>query len=108
MSYYDLSLGFFGGIGAGALCVLTMIFAFSAASALENNDEGVVTAYKVNLLDSPDENGKKSKYPLMRGTLMKVLDVEIDEDGKVLWYKVRLNSDFVGWIRPTDFETIKM
>lgn len=101
-------IGFFGGIGAGALCVLTMIFAFSAASALENNDEGVVTAYKVNLLDSPDENGKKSKYPLTRGTLMKVLDVEIDEDGKVLWYKVRLNSDFVGWIRPTDFETVKM
>ena len=39
---------------------------------------------------------------------MKVLDVEMDEDEKVLWYKVLLNSDFVGWIRPTDFETVKM
>ena len=76
-----------------------MIFAFSAASALENNDEGVVTAYKVNLLDSPDENGKKSKYPLTRGTLMKVLDVEMDEDEKVLWYRfcsIQISSDGYG------------
>lgn len=101
-------IGFFGGIGAGVLCVIAMVCAFSAASALENNDDGVITAYKVNLLDSPDENGKKSKYPLTRGTLMKVLDVEKDEDGKTVWYKVRLNSDFVGWIRYADFETIAM
>ena len=101
-------IGFFGGIGAGVLCVIAMVCAFSAASALENNDEGVITAYKVNLLDSPDENGKKSKYPLTRGTLMKVLDEERDDAGKVVWYKVRLNSDIVGWIRPGDFETVAM
>lgn len=101
-------IGFFAGIGAGVLCVIAMVCAFSAASALENNDEGVITAYKVNLLDSPDENGKKSKYPLTRGTLMKVLDEERDDAGKVMWYKVRLNSDFVGWIRPADFETVAM
>ncbi len=46
-------------------------------------------------MTSPDENGKKSKYPLTRGTLMKVLDVEMDEDEKSsAWYKVLLEFRF--------------
>lgn len=99
-------IGFFGGLGSLALSVITIIFAFMAAHAAGKVDEGIITAYKYNLRAEPYNTAKVKDIALTRGTAMTILATESADDGKTNWYKVRLNSDFTGWIESADFEPI--
>lgn len=99
-------IGFFGGIAMLAVSVITLAFSFMAASVRNNRNSGVLVGYKVTLLTEPFATAKASAAPLTRGTLLDVLDTESDADGNVEWFKVRLNSDYVGWVPAADFEVI--
>lgn len=92
--------GFFGGIFLAVMCVATLAFAEMAASDASKTSVGVITAYKYNLHNEPYATSKVNPVALTRGTVMRVIGEETSES----WYKVRLNSDFVGWIPASEFE----
>ncbi len=100
-------IGFFGGITMLGISIVTLIFSFMSANAREHVEAGVITGYKVVLLTEPLSTSKASSLPLTRGTRLDILDYD---EGKTStepgWYKVRLNSDYVGWIPSTEFEAI--
>ena len=100
-------IGFFGGFIMLALSIITLIFSFMASSY--KSDEGVILAPKVKLHSEASISSKESPINLTRGTVMKILDVypSGDSDSKPEWYKVRLNSDFIGWIKSSDFAAVE-
>lgn len=98
--------GFFGGILFFIFSVVFLIFAFASSKEYYSKDEGIVTAYKVELRTDPTDEAKVSTTPLNCGTKLSVLDIQNDVKGKPAWYKVRLNSEFLGWIKAQDFEVI--
>lgn len=100
-------VGFFGGIIFAAFSLLFIIFAFMAARAARSTDEGVVTAYKVALHTEPLDNSQTVATPLTQGTVLSVISKEVNSDGEIDWYKVRLNSDFNGWLKASDFQIIE-
>ncbi len=99
-------VGFFGGMATLALSLILLIFAFMTAGASTKNNEGVVTGFKVTLLADPIDGSKTVGFPLNRGTVMDVLNQETETGTGTKWLKVRLNSDYVGWIKAADFEVI--
>lgn len=99
-------IGFFGGLSALGLSVIFLIFALTAATASERHDDGVVTAYKVQLKSEADAGSKKAGMPLTQGTVMEILDRKGGKEEAAEWYKVRLNSSYVGWIEGMDFQPI--
>lgn len=99
-------VGFFGGIVSLCLSAVCLVFAFMAANYV--SDEGVVVGTKVKLLSEASLSSKPLPVPLNRGTRLRVLETLPAGSESPEWYKVRLNSDFVGWISSADFETIGM
>lgn len=99
-------IGFFSAIGLVVLCICFMSFSFASARACQAHNQGVITGFKVTLLTEPFSSAKASGTPLERGTKLDVLETETDQNGKVEWYKVRLNSEFAGWIPASEFEII--
>lgn len=98
-------IGFFGGVVLIPFCVVAMIFSFAAARRYESANLGVVTSFSVTLKNDPDASSSASSTPLVRGSKLEVLETE-QISAKEKWYKVRLNSDFTGWINANDFELI--
>ncbi len=95
-------IGFFGGLSTLFLSVVMLVFSLMAASYHSN--EGVILSPKVKLLSEASTSAKEMPVALTRGTRLSILDAQTMEEGKVPeWYKVRLNSDFVGWISAKDF-----
>lgn len=99
-------IGFFGGIGCAVLSLTALLLSFAARNASERSDEGVVTGYKVAMHVEPDASSKTTPNLVTRGTVMTVLDTRGEGEDRQKWFRVRLNSDFVGWIPATDFELI--
>lgn len=99
-------IGFFGGATTLALTAIFLVFAFMAASESTRQDTGVITAFKAELRHDPTKSSKAATAPLTQGTVMNVLETADNKNGKAEWYKVRLNSDYIGWIRSEDFELI--
>ncbi len=100
-------IGFFGGFSCLLLSVIFVSFAIMAARHASSRDTGVVTAFKVSLLTEPGkENKSDNAHVLTKGTEVRILSEEADAEGTVTWYKVRLNSDYIGWIPASDMETI--
>lgn len=99
-------IGFFGGLTMLGLSVLFLIFAFMGAHASDKRNEGVITEYKIELRSDPSTSAKTVSSPLTQGTVLQIMDTEEGKDGRPEWYKVRLNNDYVGWIRDDNFEPI--
>lgn len=99
-------IGFFGAIALLVLCSVFMVFSFASAKACQAHDQGVITGFKVSLYSEPYTTSKVTGTPLERGTRLDILEKETDQNGKVEWYKVRLNSEFAGWIPAKEFEVI--
>lgn len=97
--------GFFAGIVFLALSLLFMIFAWMAASY--KSDLAVVTGAKVKLHTEASMESKESPTALTRGTVMKVLDTFPSGDPDPKWYKVRLNSDFTGWLPESEVKAVE-
>lgn len=98
--------GFFGGIVLLIGCTIFMTFSFASAKACDTHNQGIITGFKVTLLSEPYSSAKTSGTPLERGTRLYILDTDEDKDGNIKWYKVRLNSEFAGWIPADEFEVI--
>lgn len=97
-------IGFFGGGTSLGLTVIMLIFAFMAAGYHSN--EGVVIESKVKLKTEPSSNAQEGSVYLTRGTIMTVIDsIPVNEE-PAEWYKVRLNSDYTGWIQSKDFTVV--
>lgn len=99
-------VGFFGG-GLMAFFTAAMLsLAFVSARAYERTDDGIIMAFKTPLLSDPASDSKPATSPLHRGTKLHILAEETGPSGETVWYKVRLNDDFTGWIAARDFEVI--
>ena len=94
-------IGFFGGLVFLGMSVITIFFSFAAAGYKLN--EGVVTAPKVKLKSEASTSAKENAASLNRGTRMEILDSVPVNSTKAQWYKVRMNSDFVGWLTADEF-----
>ncbi|MCM1369775.1 MAG: hypothetical protein NC204_05320 [Candidatus Amulumruptor caecigallinarius] len=99
-------IGFFGGAILLGMSVITLLLAFAASREAAGQSEGVVTGYKITLKEEPSAVSKATSTILSRGTVMQVLASSPQESQKPNWYKVRLNSDFIGWIPASEFEVI--
>jgi len=99
-------VGFFGSLAFMTLTAVFLIFAFSAASRFESRDRGVIMSYKTLLLQEPDLESNPVAAPLSAGTCVDILQVSDEGEAGSDWIKVRLNSDFVGWVKDTDIEVI--
>ena len=99
-------IGFFGALSFLSICIILMICAFTSAYAYSQSDEGIITAYKVALQNDPGETSGHEQGVLSRGTKVRIIAEEADAEGNVTWYKIRLNSDFVGWVNASDLEII--
>ncbi|MDE5880189.1 MAG: SH3 domain-containing protein, partial [Muribaculaceae bacterium] len=51
-----------------------------------------------------NESGKDGV--LTKGTEVRIVSEETDAEGNVTWYKVRLNSDYIGWVAADDLELL--
>lgn len=99
-------VGFFAALLLLPASLLFVAFGFAAASAANRSDEGVITVHSVELLESPAESSQKCTFPLARGTKMEILSEEQGPSGAAAWYKVKLNADYIGWIKASDIEVI--
>lgn len=78
--------------------IVLLLFAFMGARAYHNESEGVLMAFKTTLQTEPGKESEQGKgQVLTKGTVVQVLSEEVDAEGNVTWYKVRLNSDYIGW-----------
>lgn len=96
-------IGFFSGLATLFLTIVMVLFSFYSANVVNADNEGVIIAHKVKLHSDPSIASKEMKVSLTRGTVMDVLDQYPSESANPQWYKVRLNSDFIGWVSSTDF-----
>lgn len=99
-------LGFFSAIIMFVFTIIFTIFALSAAHAFERHEEVVVTAFKTTLKEEPDAGAADVGTPLHRGTLFTIIEDDRGQRGEPEWYKVKLNSDNIGWIPAVDVEVI--
>lgn len=98
--------GFFGGLVFLSLSLVFLVIAYIGASSYDNHEYGIITAYKVNLLTEPNEVTDTEEDLLSRGTKIRIVAEETNAEGEVTWYKVRLNSDYIGWLKAEDLEVI--
>ena len=78
-----------------------------AANAADSHDTGVVTAFKVTLLTEPGKDADANKGGVLtKGTVVQILSEEVDAEGKTTWYKVRMNTDYIGWVAASDMAVV--
>lgn len=99
--------GFFGGIILLGLSMVCLVCAYMGAAEMENREYGIVLSYKAELQTEPNvSSSNKNEGILTRGTKIRIIAEETDAEGSVNWYKVRLNSDYIGWLPAKDIEVI--
>lgn len=97
-------IGFFASFISIGIAALLLIFSFMAAAEMKRADQCVLTAHKIVLKSEPSPDAKDLSAPLTRGAVMEILQEEevkgkpSSENEVNKWYKVRYNSDFVGWL----------
>lgn len=100
--------GFFGGFILLGISIICLVCAYSAAAVAQNHDYGVILPFKTVLLTEPGKTNPSDKNEgiLTRGTKLRIVAEETDAEGNVSWYKVRLNSDYIGWVEAKDIGII--
>lgn len=100
-------IGFFGGILMAVCSFVFVCFAISGARAVSSKETGVITGFKVTLLTEPGKQSESGKEGVLtKGTEVSIVSEETDAEGTVTWYKVRLNSDYIGWVSAEDLEVV--
>lgn len=101
-------IGFFGGMIMFLLSLMFELFAFMGARAFNSRGDGVVTAFKTTLLTEPGKEAENEKGGVLtKGTEVQIVSEETDAEGNVTWYKVRLNSDYIGWVQRDQIEIVE-
>ena len=99
--------GFFGGLILLGISMICLVCAYSGAAEAENHEYGVILGYKTTLMTEPGKNDSgKNEGVITKGTKIRIISQETDADGTVSWYKIRLNSDYIGWVEAKDIEVI--
>lgn len=99
--------GFFGGIVLLSASILFVVFSFMSARAFHSESEGVLTGFKTVLQTEPGKESGSGKNPVLtKGTIVRILSEEVDAEGNVTFYKVRLNSDYIGWVAASELTVI--
>lgn len=100
--------GFFGGIILLGISMVCLVCAYMGAAEAQNHDYGVIIGYKVALQTEPNRaiDTENNEGVLTRGTKIRIISEETDAEGNVNWYKIRLNSDYIGWVEAKDVEII--
>lgn len=100
--------GFFGGIILLGISMICLVCAYMGAAEVDNHDYGVILTFKAPLKTEPNSGTdmEKNEGVLTRGTKVRIISEETDADGVVNWYKVRLNSDYIGWLPAKDVAII--
>lgn len=91
-------IGFFSGIIFLGFTAIFIIFSEMAASHFMNKDEAVVTSFKVTLMDDPHDANSDKGITICRGSKVRILESQLNSDGKIGWYKVELNNSNAGWV----------
>lgn len=91
-------IGFFGSISSLGLVALFLLFAFMAANEMKSDDQCVLTAHKLYLKTDPSLNAKDHSVALTRGSQFEILEETETKEDEDKWYKVKYNSDFIGWV----------
>lgn len=99
-------IGFFSAIIFVVFTVIFIIFSEMAASEFESKEDVILTSFKATLKSTPSEKAKDVGAPLHRGTKLQIVDTEMDTDGQVGWYKLKLNNSNIGWLPAGDVTTI--
>lgn len=100
-------VGFFGGMISLLLSFVFVCFAIMGARAFSSKETGVVTAFKVTLLTEPGKDNDNDRGGVLtKGTEVQILSEETDAEGNVTWYKIRLNSDYIGWVSADDLQLV--
>lgn len=100
-------IGFFGGFSTLIISIIFISISFMGAHQAASTDRGVVMSFKVSLLTEPGKESDSGKgNVLTKGTIVNIVSEEQDVEGNVIWYKIRLNSDFIGWIPAKSLEII--
>lgn len=99
-------IGFFGGIIFFLFTILFLIFSYTSRAALFLKEDAVITSYKISLHTEPIKSSPLTAYPLTRGTVVKIIDERGDNNQDAEWYKIRLNSDYVGWVESSNIEIL--
>lgn len=101
-------VGFFGGLILFLLSLMFVMFAIMGARAFNSRGDGVVTAFKTTLLTEPGKESENEKGGVLtKGTEVQIVSEETDAEGNVTWYKVRLNSDYIGWVQRDQIEIVE-
>lgn len=99
--------GFFGGIVLLGISMVCLVCAYMGAAETDNHDYGVVLGFKVALQTEPSLKGDdKNEGILTRGTKVRIISEETDAEGNVNWYKIRLNTDYIGWVEAKEISVI--
>lgn len=100
--------GFFGGLILLGISMICLVCAYMGAAEAESHEYGVITAYKVALQTEPTSATDQGQNEgiLTRGTKVRIISEETDAEGTVNWYKVRLNTDYIGWVPSNDLSVI--
>lgn len=99
--------GFFGGFILLGISMICLVCAYSGAAEMENHEYGVILSFKAELQTEPIKSAEdKNEGILTRGTRIRIISEETDAEGVVTWYKVRLNSDYIGWVEAKNVEII--
>lgn len=100
--------GFFGGFILLGISIICLVCAYSGAAETQNRDYGIVLGYKSELQTEPTAKTTigNNEGVLTKGTKVRIISEETDADGVVQWYKVRLNSDYVGWLKAEEVTII--
>ena len=100
-------VGVFGGMITIVCSFVFVCFAISGARAVSSKDTGVITGFKVALLTEPGKKSEGGKEDVLtKGTEVRIVSEEVDAEGTVTWYKVRLNSDYIGWVAAEDLVVV--
>lgn len=100
--------GFFGGIILLGISMVCLVCGYMGAAETRNHDYGIIMAFKSELYTEPGQSPSSNNIEgvLTRGTKVRIISEETDAEGTVTWVKVRLNSDYIGWVPSKDVEII--
>lgn len=93
-------VGFFGGLIALLLFVISNIMAKHQQYRLENRDGGIVTVTSVAVKSSPSQGGT-TLFVLHEGTHVNIIDDSMHE-----WKEIRIADGKTGWVSMSAIEVI--
>lgn len=99
-------IGFFSSLIMFLFLIVFLIFSFMSASQFESKDKAILTEFRTILKEEPSTSGRETGSPLHRGTTVEILDETKSVEDQSIWYKVKLNSQNIGWVEQKDLEII--